>query len=84
MKWLATTCLAIVFAVLSYHAFIGYDLNQGIIVNRFVALLAGAYDWLLTTLGSTASGILFAVCAIAAPLIAALTGRKPLDTQRAD
>ena len=77
MKWLATTCLALVFAVLSYHAFIGYDLNQGIIVNRFVALLAGTYDWLLTTLGSTTTGILFAACAVAAPLIAACTGRKP-------
>ena len=76
MKWLATTCLALVFAVLSYHAFIGYDLNQGIIVNRFVALLAGTYDWLLSTLGTTATGTLFAACAAAAPLIAALTGRK--------
>ena len=69
----------------------------GLIVNRqieinlatlallmIVALLAGAYDWLLTTLGSTASGILFAACAIAAPVIAALSGRKPLDTQRTD
>ncbi|MEG0922970.1 MAG: hypothetical protein RSD57_01910 [Comamonas sp.] len=72
MKWLATTCLALVLSVLSYHAFIGYDLSQGIIVNRFVALLAGIYSWLLATMGNTTSGILFAACAVATVVIAAL------------
>lgn len=80
MKWLATTCLALVFAVLSYHAFISYDLGQGIIVNRFVAVLAGMYSWLLATLGSTASGLLFAACAVAVLAIAVRDSRK----QRAD
>ena len=77
MKWLATACLALVFAVLSFNAFINNNLSQQKSSNRIIAMLTDLYSWLLSTIGSMPTGVLFAVCAIGIVVAAVMDGRKP-------
>lgn len=76
MKWLAAICLALVFAVLSFNAFIHNNLSQQKSSNRIIAMLTDLYSWLLSSFGGIPTGVLFAICAIGVVVAAALDGRK--------
>lgn len=75
MKWLGAIFVAAVFAVLSFNAFIDNSLG-GYHGNRFIAMMADLHGWLMATIGSAATGILFAVCAVGILVLAALPGGK--------
>ena len=77
LKWIATACLALVFAVLSFNAFINNNLSQQKSSNRSIAMLTDVYSWLLSTIGSMPTGVLFALCAIGIVVAAVMDGRKP-------
>ena len=77
MKWIVAAFFAIVFAVLSYNGFIANDLSKFSTTNRLIAMLAKAYNWLFTTIGSMPTGALFAVCAVGVLVLAAQDGKKP-------
>ena len=77
MKWLATACLALVFAILSFNAFIHNNLAQQRSANRIIGLLTDVYGWLVGVIGYMPTGVLFAVCAVGIVVVAAVDGRKP-------
>ncbi|MGJ7609081.1 hypothetical protein ACSFA7_32425 [Variovorax sp. LT1R20] len=67
--------VALVFAVLSFNAFIANDLSRQSSGNRLVAMLTDLYGWLVGTLGAMPTGVLFAVCAVAILVLAARDGK---------
>lgn len=75
MKWIVTAFLALVFAVLSFNAFIGNKLgtHSG---NRIIGLLSEIYGWLMTTIGDIPTGVLFAACAVGIVVAAVRDGRS--------
>ena len=75
MKWIVALFMSITFAVLSFNAFIANDLSKGISENAFIGMMTGVYGWLLSSIGSMPSGILFALCAIGILLLVVLDGR---------
>lgn len=76
MKWIVTAFLALVFAVLSFNAFIANDLAHQKGGNRIIGMLVDLYGWLLANIGAVPSGILFAVCAVGIVVLAFRDGRK--------
>ena len=76
MKWLATSFLALAFAVLSFNAFVGNDLSRSKSSNRLVSMLVDGYTWLIGAIGATPSAVVFALCAIGIVVAAALDGRS--------
>ena len=80
MKWIVTAFLALVFAVLSFNAFIGNKLStrSG---NRIICLLSEIYGWLMTTIGGIPTGILFAVCAVGIVVAAVRDGRPAAEAE---
>jgi len=75
MKWILTAFVSVTFAVLSFNAFIANDLSKGRSENAFIGMMTGVYGWLLSSIGSMPSGIVFALCAIGILLLAVLDGR---------
>ena len=78
MKWLATACLALVFAILSFNAFIHNNLAQQRSANRLISLLTDVYGWLVGTIGYMPTGVLLALCAVGVVVAAVVDGRKPI------
>lgn len=76
MKWIVTAFLALVFAVLSFNAFIANDLGRQRSGNRIIGMLVDLHGWLLANIGAVPSGILFAVCAVGIVVLAFRDGRK--------
>lgn len=76
MKWIVTAFLALVFAVLSFNAFIANDLSRQNNGNRIIGMLVDLYGWLLAHIGAVPSGILFAVCAVGIVVLAFRDGDK--------
>lgn len=75
MKWIAAAFLSVVFAVLSFNAFIANDLSRDRTGNRIIDMFMTAYGWLVSTIGATSTGIAFALCAIGIVLLAVMDGR---------
>ncbi|QOF80411.1 hypothetical protein [Variovorax sp. 38R] len=76
MKWIVAGFVALVFAVLSFNAFIANDLSRQSSGNRLIAMLTDLHGWLLGTLGATPTSILFAVCAVGIVVLAVRDGKK--------
>lgn len=75
MKWIAAGFVALVFAVLSFNAFIANDLSRQSSGNRLIAMLTELYGWLLGSIGAIPTGILFAVCAVGIIVLAVRDGK---------
>ncbi|WP_295987482.1 hypothetical protein [uncultured Variovorax sp.] len=85
MKWIVTAFLALVFAVLSFNAFIANDLSRQKGGNRIIGLLVDFHGWLLARIGTVPSGILFAVCAVGMVVLAVRgpgNGVRPSDEHK--
>ncbi|MEL1264556.1 hypothetical protein [Pseudoxanthomonas putridarboris] len=80
MKWFAAIFVFAVLGVLSVNAFSGDDLGAGH-DNRFIAMMVDLYAWLMGNIGSTATGALFAVCAVGILVLAFLDGRKKEESR---
>ncbi|RIX76775.1 hypothetical protein [Acidovorax cavernicola] len=76
MKWIVAGFVALVFAVLSFNAFIANDLSRQRSGNRLIGMLTDLYGWLMGTIGSVPSGLLFAACAVGIVVLAVRDGRK--------
>ena len=76
MKWIVAGFVALVFAVLSFNAFIANDLSRQSSGNRLIAMLTDLYSGLLGSIGAVPTGILFAVCAVGTVVLAARDGKK--------
>jgi len=75
VKWIAAGFVALVFAVLSFNAFIANDLSRQSSGNRLIAMLTELYGWLLGSIGAIPTGILFAVCAVGIIVLAVRDGK---------
>ncbi|PLC02459.1 hypothetical protein CY658_25075 [Variovorax sp. RO1] len=76
MKWIVAGFVALVFAVLSFNAFIANDLSRQSSGNRLIAMLTDLYGWLLGSIGAVATGVLFAVCAVGIVALAVRDGKQ--------
>ena len=73
MKWIVTAFLALVFAVLSFNAFIGNKLGTH---KGIIGLLSEIYGWLMSAIGGIPTGLLFAACAVGIVVLAVRDGRS--------
>ena len=63
MKFIAVF-ISLVFAAFSYNGFIHNDLSTLNSTNKIIAMLSAVYGQLVAWLGFTATGLVFALCAI--------------------
>jgi hypothetical protein len=75
VKWIVAGFVALVFAVLSFNAFIANDLSRQSSGNRLIAMLTDLYGGLLGSIGAVPTGILFAVCAVGIVVLAVRDGK---------